>query len=217
MTSQLPTSPIAGVSTLELTLEHAPLLQKFFEDNEAYFLATSGEPAGPGEAIEEIVSELPLGWAHTKKLVIGYIDDRGGLVAMANVITDLLASSVFHIGTFIVATIRHGSGDAQTLYRGLESWSFENGAAWMRLGVVSGNVRAERFWSSMGYMPVRRREGVEMGRRTVSVQTMFKPLRGGTLECYLSLVPRDRSADASTKMAQGHESLSGILCARHLA
>ena len=114
---------------------------------------------------------------------------------MANVITDLLATSVFHIGTFIVATDRHGSGDAQMLYAGLERWSHDNGAPWMRLGVVLGNTRAERFWSSLGFLPVRRRDGVEMGRCSVSVETMVKPLRGGTVERYLSLVARDRPID----------------------
>jgi GNAT superfamily N-acetyltransferase len=188
----LPVSPIEALRTIELTLDRAPLLQRFFNENPAYFLATSGELAGPDEAIEEITSDLPAGWSFTKKWVIGYADDHGSLAAMANVITDLLATSVFHIGTFIVATERHGTGDAQVLYRGLEQWAAGNGAAWLRLGVVQGNARAERFWASLGYIPVRERPGIQMGSRSVTVRNMVKPLAGNTLEEYLSLVPRDR-------------------------
>ena len=192
-TVDLPPSPIAGLQTIELKADRALLLQRFFDDNPAYFLAISGERAGPGEAFEEITSQVPSGWKFTKKWVVGYADANGLLVAMANVITDLLAAGVFHIGTFIVATARHGSGDAQVLYRGLEDWSVANGASWMRLGVVQGNTRAERFWASLGYAPIRLRHGVQMGKRSVTVQTMIKPLCGASLQVYLARVPRDQS------------------------
>ena len=112
-------------------------------------------------------------------------------MALANIITDFFAPTVFHIGTFIVATARHGTGDAQALHRGLERWSAANGAAWMRLGVVRGNARAERFWASAGYLPVRERHGIPMGQRSTTVRNMVKPLQGGSLEDYFALVPRD--------------------------
>lgn len=188
----LPASPIAAIRTIELTADRAPELQRFFDENPAYFLATSGEPAGPKEAYEEITGEVPVGWGFTKKWVVGYAQENGSLVALANVITDLLAPTVFHIGTFIVATARHGTGDAQELYRGLEHWSAANGAMWMRLGVVKGNTRAERFWASAGYIPVRERHGIQIGNRTTTIRNLVKPLNDGNLEAYLSLVPRDR-------------------------
>ena len=197
MPTSIPLSPIPGIRTVELTVEQAPLLQRFFHENPAYFLATSGQPAGPKEGLEEITSELPAGMHFTKKWVVGYVGNDGSLVAMANVITDLLATSIFHIGTFIVATERHGTGDAQVLNRGLETWALENGASWMRLGVVQGNTRAERFWASQGYVPVRERPGIEMGPRVVTVRNMVKPLSGGILEEYFALAPRDRPEGAS--------------------
>ena len=197
MPTVLPASPIAGVHTIELTVDRAPVLQKFFEENPAYFLETSGEPAGADEAHEEITSELPSGWSFTKKWVVGYVGENGALVAMANVITDLLAPAVFHIGTFIVATARHGTGDAQVLYHGLEQWSSANGATWMRLGVVKGNTRAERFWAAQGYIPVRERHGIQMGNRITTVRNMIKPLQGGSIETYFALVPRDQPAGES--------------------
>jgi GNAT superfamily N-acetyltransferase len=191
-TITLPVSPIPTLRIIELTPDHAPLLQEFFDANPAYFLATSGAPAGPGEALEEITSELPAGLSFTRKWVMGYANEEGALVAMANIITDLLAASVFHVGTFIVATERHGTGDAQALYQGLEGWAASNGAAWMRLGVVEGNTRAERFWASQGYLAVRQHPNYQMGNRSVTVRTMVKPLSGGTLAAYLTLVPRDQ-------------------------
>jgi GNAT superfamily N-acetyltransferase len=195
--ASLPTSPIPTLSTIELTPALAPLLQEFFEANPAYFLATSGAPAGPGEALEEITSQVPAEFSFTKKWVVGYANSQGSLVAMANVITDLFAPTIFQVGTFIVATERHGTGDAQALYHGIEAWAETSGATWMRLGVVQGNTRAERFWVSQGYVPVRARAGILMGDRSVTVQNMVKSLAGTSLEAYLAIVPRDRPEGAS--------------------
>lgn len=190
--AELPPSPLADLRTIELTSAHVPLLQRFLEANPEYSIAVNGEPAQPDEAYEEIHGELPAGWAFTKKWLIGYVDGTGELAAMANVITDLLAPGVWHIGLFIVATSRHGSGEARTLYGALEDWAKAGGANWLRLGVVKGNARAERFWAAQGFIETKVREGVEMGKRINAVRVMVKPLSGGTLEQYRSLIERDR-------------------------
>jgi GNAT superfamily N-acetyltransferase len=181
---------------IEITAEEEPRLQAFFVASPEYFLAVNGEPAGPNEAHEEIHGELPDGWSFTKKWLVGYVNSGGMLVAMANVVSDLLAPSVWHIGLFVVTTSLHGTGLAQALYREIETWAASNGASWLRLGVVQGNGRAERFWESLGYIEARTRPGVTMGKLTNTLRVMFKPLSGGTLEQYLSLVPRDRMAPA---------------------
>ena len=107
-------------------------------------------------------------------------------------LADLLARGVWHIGLFIVATDLHGTGTAQALHQGLERWAAAQGARWLRLGVVSGNARAERFWTQCGYLDLRMREGLPMGKRVNDVRVMAKPLTGETLADYLAIVPRDR-------------------------
>jgi GNAT superfamily N-acetyltransferase len=191
-TNELPPSPSPELRVLELGADSESLLQRFFEENPLYFESVNGEPPQPTEAHEEIHGALPAGWRYTKKWVIGYASAQGSLVAMANLVSDLLAPSVWHIGSFIVATSKHGGGDALVLYRNLESWARRNGAQWFRLGVVQGNVRAERFWERQGFMQTRLRPGVSMGRLTNTLRVMFKPLAGGSLAQYLALVERDR-------------------------
>ena len=66
-----PVSPIDGLHTVDLVPDGVPRLQRFFEANPAYFLAVQGEPAGPGEAHEEIHGDLPAGWPYTRQWVIG--------------------------------------------------------------------------------------------------------------------------------------------------
>jgi len=177
---------------LELAAGSEPLLQAFFDANPEYFLTIQGERAAPNEAHEEIHGELPAGWPYTKKWVLGYVDASDSLIALANLVSDILAPGVWNVSTFIVATDRHGTGDAQRLYRSLEAWAQRGGAKWLRLGVVQGNTRAERFWQSVGYVQTRLRGGVQFGRQTRTLRVMYKPLAGGTLEQYLSLIARDR-------------------------
>jgi len=189
---RLPTSPLPALRVIRLGDSEVPLLQRFFEANPAYFVAVQGEPAQPNEAHEEVHGALPADFSYGEKLVIGYQQADGALAAMATVVTDLLAVHVWHIGLFILASARHGNGDARCLHDGLERWAIEHGASWLRLGVVEGNARAERFWAACGYTQVRVREGLVMGRRTNTVRVMLKPLAGGTFDEYLAQVPRDR-------------------------
>jgi hypothetical protein len=60
------------------------------------------------------------------------------------------------------------------------------------LGVVKGNVRAERFWQAQGFVDTRERHGYQIGNQVNVLRVMMKPLAGGTLADYLDLVPRDR-------------------------
>jgi hypothetical protein len=188
----LPSGETASLRTLELHVVDAPLLQRFFDANPAYFLAVQGEPAGEDEAMDEIAGELPPGLAYTRKFVIGYADDTGALVAMANLLSDIFVPGVWNLSTFMVATAQHGTGMAHSLYQELEAWTIACGAHWLRLGVVKGNARAERFWLSQGYLDTRERSGFQIGNQVNVLRVMAKPLAGGTLEDYLRLVPRDR-------------------------
>lgn len=191
-TVALPTSPLPSLRVVRLGDAEAPLLQRFFNANPAYFLAVHGEPARPDEAHEEVHGALPADFSYGEKLVLGYQQPDAQLAAMATVVTELLAAHVWHIGLFIVASARHGNGDARRLHDGLERWAIEHGAQWLRLGVVQGNTRAERFWASCGYAEVRVREGMVMGQRTNTVRVMVKPLAAGSFDNYLAQVPRDR-------------------------
>jgi len=176
----------------ELTDVDIPQLQRFFELNPEYFLAVNGQARASEEAHEEIHGTLPQGWPFTKKWHVGFFDQTGSMVGMANVVSDLLARGVWHIGLFLIATRLHGSGAAQSLYERLERWTRDQGAQWLRLGVVQGNTRAERFWDRCGFIEVRKRADVEMGKLVNTLRVMVKPLAAGALHEYLTLVARDR-------------------------
>lgn len=176
---------------LEIGEGDLPALQRFFEANPEYFLAVSGERPGADVAREEFADRPPPGWPWDGKWMIRFDDGSGRMVAVADVVRNLLAEGVWHIGLFIVATHLHGTGAAHRFHDALVAWARRGGARWMRLNVAVGNARAERFWERCGYVEARRREGVVIGRRANIMRVMVKPLAGGGLAEYLRLVPRD--------------------------
>jgi len=169
-----------------------PALQRFFDANHAYFLEVNGEPPRADEGEREFRDVPPPEMEYREMLLPGWFGGDGELVAMATIVGDFIAEHVWHLGLFIVATALHGSGAAHAMYRELEEWMVGCGAHWIRLGVVVGNTRAERFWERSGYRQVRERGPLEMGRRTNMLRVMVKPLAGREVAPYLALVARDR-------------------------
>lgn len=187
---------VEGYRAIDLVSDDIPVVQMFLEDNPEYFLLVEGCPPTNTQAEEEFESELPEGMAFTNKRAIGFIDANKELKAFATIVSDLLADGVWHIGLFILATDMHGQGVARLLYEGLEHWLKASGAKWLRLGVVAGNVRAERFWERNGYLESRRRHGIAMRNATHTVRVMIKPLGEAGLSEYRNIVTRDHP-DAS--------------------
>ncbi|WCM18307.1 GNAT family N-acetyltransferase [Paraburkholderia bryophila] len=181
-----------GYRAIELVSCDIPIIQTFFENNPEYFLASEGCPPAINQAKEEFDSELPEGWAFTSKRAIGFVDSSKELAAFATFVSDLFVDGVWHIGLFILSTDKHGQAVARYLYQDLENWFKASGAKWLRLGVIAGNVRAERFWERNGYHEARRRHGIMMRNATHTVRVMIKPIGEAGLSEYLSLVSRDR-------------------------
>ena len=175
-----------------------PFLQAFFDANPEYFLQVYGEPALLDEARQEFEDRPPAGIPYESLWLIGFFDLDGQLDAVASVTGGFFHPSVWHLGLFIVATRRHGDGLAATFYSTLEGWIREQGAQWLRLGVVIGNQRGERFWRRQGFHELRQRGPVDMRGRAQTLSVMMKPLAGGADADYLALVQRDHPDSAST-------------------
>jgi len=171
-------------------------VQGFFERNPEYFLAVNGEGPGPDEAKNEFADRPPAGMPYRAMSLLGFFDGDSALIGLATIVGDFIQAHIWHVGLFIVASALHGSGVAHALYRQLERWMAGQGAQWLRLGVVQGNVKAERFWLRCGYVQVRERGPVAMGKKSNMLRVMVKPLAGGALADYLALVERDRPGAA---------------------
>jgi GNAT superfamily N-acetyltransferase len=189
----VPSLFVAGAySAAELTEGDVPRLQAFFEANPEYDVAVYGTPPGPDKAREEFDEQIPPEFRYERRWMLKVTKADGAMVAMASVVSNMIVDGVWHIGLFIVATHLHGTGASREIYGALEQWMRDRGARWLRLGVVVGNKRAERFWESLGYVETRKRLALPMGERVNDLRVMAKPLAGGAITEYLAMVARDR-------------------------
>ena len=182
----------AGYRLRELAAADIAAVQRFFEASPEYFWIVNGEGPRPDEARTEFADLPPAGMAYRKMSLLGFYDGADTLIGFATIVADFIVEHVWHVGLFIVATSLHGSGVAASLYALLERWMIGQGARWLRLGVVQGSVRSKRIWARCGYVQVRERGPVAMGKKTNLLRVMAKPLAGGTIDEYLALVERDR-------------------------
>lgn len=185
-----------GLHARELAPADVPAVQAFCEANPEYLLAINGRGPAPDEARREFDELPPAHLAYARRWRLGLFDAAGTLLGLVFVLSDFCAAGVWHLGLYIVATRLQGSGAAGGLYGALEAWMRAAGARWLRLGVVAGNARAERFWQRQDYVEVRRREGVDTGGRINTLRVLVKPLAGGSTSEYLALVARDRPDSA---------------------
>ena len=183
-----------GFQARPLLPSEVPLLQALFDANPASFVLVNGQPAPPNAAQTEFDERPPAHLSWRQHWLAGLFgpDPQAGLLGVLVVVADLGAPGVCHIGLLLVDAAQQGSGLAAAVMSGLEGWARADGAQWLRLGVVVGNGRAERFWQRQGFTETRVRHGVDTGGRLNSVRVMVKPLTGGTLADYRQRVPRDQ-------------------------
>lgn len=186
--------PVDDAQACLLTEADLPELQALFERSPDYFLRVNGTPPRSNEAAEEFGDRPPADFGHKDYFVLGLREPDGMLRGMAIVVSDLMTEGCWHIGLLLIDAEREGSGLARAFYSGLEQWASAGGARWIRLGVVGGNWRAERFWHRCGFTELRRREGIEVGTLTHTIHVMLKPLGGNSVDAYLERVERDRPA-----------------------
>jgi GNAT superfamily N-acetyltransferase len=183
----------AGLHARELRADEVPQLQALFDANPGYFVSVNGRPAKPDEARAEFDEMPPPHLGFSRRWCLGLFDRGHTLVGVAIVVADLGAPGVWHLALYLLATAMHGRGVAGPTYAALEAWVRGQGARWLRLGVVEGNTRAQRFWARQGFQAVRQREGIDTGGRINTVHVLVKPVTAGAdLAAYLALMPRDR-------------------------
>lgn len=182
----------ATLRAVPLAAHDLPRLQALFDGNPGYFWRING-CAPPADAAQAEFDDAPpphLGFS--QRWVLGVQQLDGELVGVIHLLSDLGTAGAWHIALFWLVDALQGRGLAEPLHTALEQHARVQGALWLRLSVIAGNARAERFWQRLGYHEVRRRLGVDTGGRLNDARVLIKPLAGLGLDAYLARVPRDR-------------------------
>lgn len=183
----------AGVAARTLGPADLPALQALFEACTDFFEFSNGVPPPPDAAAVEFAERPPPHLPYSRHWTVGLLDaEAGRLHGALIVVADLGVAGVWHLALMLVHPAQRGSGLAPRALRALEDWARADGAGWLRLGVIRGNTRAERFWAACGFTETRQRALTDALGRERATRVLVKPLAGGTLEDYRAQVPRDR-------------------------
>lgn len=120
-----------GLKARALTHADLPALQCFFDANPEYALAVQGVPPPAAAVDRDFNDRPPPHLPYDQQWTIGFEGEAGALAGSAVVLSDFIQPGVWHIGLFILATVRHGTGQAMALYEALEGWMRAEGAQWV--------------------------------------------------------------------------------------
>lgn len=175
----------------------ASALARFCRENPDYDILLTGKVPEEAAWVEDFMTSQPsraFGWTSAHKLVALAPEDPARIVAVLDVVEDMISPGVAHIGLFQVAQALHGSGLADALYRALEVWLVSRGMDAFRLGVLEANRRGQAFWARHGYIQSRTRPVPDLtapdGGPHVT-RVMFKPTRPCSVAQWQARVPRD--------------------------
>ncbi len=142
-------------STRLLRPEDEDLVLEFFGRCRTYFEHIEGR--APDRAVaRELLTQLPPGKCPEEKLVFGFFDAQGVLVAFVDLVRDYPVDKEWIIGLFLIAPEHRRSGLSRGVHQFIETHVADNGGAVLRVAVLEINEPGCRFWQSLGYYEVKR-------------------------------------------------------------
>lgn len=157
-----------------------------YQDNPDYWASITGSVPTAAMAGQDLVQS-----EEGKFPKLGIYDAQQTLIGVCLLGRDFLAPTVWLVEFFLMSFALRGSGASAEIFAGLEQWIRSQGGQWLRLGCVTSDQRAMRFWHKEGFTDL----GLWQGRvleMPVTLQLKWKSLLGGSLNDYFQAVPNDR-------------------------
>jgi GNAT superfamily N-acetyltransferase len=167
-------NPIFGLPGYRVSLlgpETIPALQGLLERCTDYSLLVKGEPPD-SNAAESMLADCPPGKTQEDKVVIGITDGQECLVGVLDAICGYPAVDCWWLGLLLLDPSYRNQGLGQRIYRSFEQWVGQRGAKNILLGVLEENVKAFRFWRSLGFEVVEKQTPRLFGHSTHTVIVM---------------------------------------------
>jgi RimJ/RimL family protein N-acetyltransferase len=141
---------VEGLYVIKLSNEAAPALQRFLERCGDYYEMVEGRPPEPDAALDELNSGPPDRVPHDL-FCFGLSDDRGEIVGIISVFRHHPRQNQWYLSFFMLDPAWRGLQLGKAAYFAFENWVINQGGEVILLAVVEPNVRAARFWESLGF------------------------------------------------------------------
>ncbi|QRN97435.1 GNAT family N-acetyltransferase [Archangium violaceum] len=152
--------------------EDTPLLRELGERCLEHIELHYGSPPDPAQMIRELLSDLPPNKTLADKFGMGVFDGTGRLVGGIDVIRDYPEPGEWYLGLLVLDPGHRNHGLGEKLMDALIGWLRRREAAYLRLAVSEHNAAGQRFWTRLGFQPVKQ-VIAEFGNR----QSVFHVMR----------------------------------------
>jgi len=139
-----------GLRAVRLGLVDAPILQRLLERCGDYYTMVEGRFAPPGAALAEL-TEGPAERVPHDLLCFGIFTEADALIGTIGALRHHRRQNQWYLGLMLLDPDFRGRGLGRAAYRAFERWILSQEADSILLAVVEPNVRAARFWRSMGF------------------------------------------------------------------
>jgi GNAT superfamily N-acetyltransferase len=170
--------PALKLSATMLTIDDAPIVQKLLDRCSDYFEVAEGRPPGPDAALYEL-TDGPAERIPQDLFCLGLRPEKGELVGIIIVIRHHPLPNQWYLGLFLLDPAWRGRTCGKICFFAFENWVASQGAESILLAVVEPNVRAARFWESVGFKLPRCFPSRVMGLRHHVLIEYEKSLIGG--------------------------------------
>jgi GNAT superfamily N-acetyltransferase len=109
-----------------------------------------GRAAESGAAISELTEGPPERVPHDL-ICLGIVGDADALVGTIGALRHHRRQDQWYLGLMLIEPDLRNGGLGRAAYQSFEEWIVGQGANSVLLAVVEANVRAARFWQSMGF------------------------------------------------------------------
>lgn len=115
-----------------------------------YYLLDKGAPADSDEA-QKILDARPEGKSHEDQFNIGVFSETSKLVALIHIIKDYPKENVWMLGLMLVDPKERNNRLGTLIHREIVSRVKDRNGHTIRIGVLDNNIKALKFWDSLGY------------------------------------------------------------------
>lgn len=165
-----------GYSIELLKPEDAPILQTIYDRCIDFAILTYGEPFGSTAATDEF-KDLPPGKTQEDKYIFGLLDLETNLLAIIESIKHYPDDRTWWLGLMMLIPEKRGQGLAKDFYRAFENWVSRQRIDRISLIVIEANERGLKFWKSLGFEMISKRENKKFGNKIHAVYVMSRALK----------------------------------------
>jgi GNAT superfamily N-acetyltransferase len=152
-------------------------LQNLMERCTDYSELLTGLPTEENAA-RELLASHPETKPLADKYAFGLYAEGEMLIGVLDAVRDYPQEGTWYIGLMMIDPQERSQGWGEKAYHAFESWAAGQGAREIGLAVLEVNPKAQRFWQSMGFEGISKREPQRFGLREHIHVEMRKKLAG---------------------------------------